>query len=299
MVRSIFYRYIWLVEQLNNTGGLSLAEINARWVHNIDISEGNPLPERSFHNYRAKIEEIFDINIDYDRGQGKYIIKDDEGLQQSRTRQWLLNTFSLQNMLTEGRGLGSRIEFENVPSGEKRVSDIVRAMQTGIVLRIVYNNFWKGETTERYIEPYMLKIFKQRWYVVANERGSKIKVFALDRIVELDRTEDKFGLPKNFDPEAYFADCYGVVNDSAIDVQQVEVRVYGGQVNYFREVPLHHSQTEIETTPDYSVFSYRLRPTYDLRRELQFKGDEVEVIAPQWFRDEISANLKNAYLRYQ
>jgi predicted DNA-binding transcriptional regulator YafY len=68
---------------------------------------------------------------------------------------------------------------------------------------------------------------------------------------------------------------------------------------YINTLPLHHSQEEIKITDEYSVFRYYIRPTYDFRQELLSHGAEIEVLSPQWFREEVSAICKEMNKLYQ
>ena len=43
----------------------------------------------------------------------------------------------------------------------------------------------------------------------------------------------------------------------------------------------------MERTAEYSVFEYRLAPTYDFRMELLSHGADVEILQPAWFREEV------------
>lgn len=79
------------------------------------------------------------------------------------------------------------------------------------------------------------------------------RLYALDRIERLETTDKSYTLPANFDAEAYFHTIVGV-SKSGDKPTYVRVKVNGEQVPYFRTLPLHHSQEEVETTGDYSVF---------------------------------------------
>ncbi|MGL4364075.1 MAG: WYL domain-containing protein, partial [Bacteroidales bacterium] len=68
---------------------------------------------------------------------------------------------------------------------------------------------------------------------------------------------------------------------------------------YFLDLPLHHSQTLIEQTEDYSIFEYYLQPTYDFRQELLTHGTEVEVLSPKVFREEFAAIAKECAMVYK
>ncbi|GHV50046.1 hypothetical protein FACS1894181_10090 [Bacteroidia bacterium] len=66
-----------------------------------------------------------------------------------------------------------------------------------------------------------------------------------------------------------------------------------------KALPLHHSQKEVENTSDYTIFSYRIKPSFDFRQELLSHGAEVEILSPKWFRDEIAEIISAQYDVYQ
>ena len=74
--------------------------------------------------------------------------------------------------------------------------------------------------------------------------------------------------------------------------QAVELKVTAGQVKYFESLPLHASQEVVESTPEYTLFRYRLVPTYDFKQEILRHGPRVEVLAPDWFRDELRSDIE-------
>ena len=70
------------------------------------------------------------------------------------------------------------------------------------------------------------------------------------------------------------------------------------RANYFRDLPLHHSQEEIKRTDEYSVFKYCIVPTPDFVEEILSNGDAVVVMKPKWLADEIiqiADNIINNY----
>jgi len=102
----------------------------------------------------------------------------------------------------------------------------------------------------------------------------------------------------DFDAEAFFKDCYGVLCGTDDKAQKIVIRAYPPYVNYLRTLPLHASQQEIQSTPEYTDFEYFLRPTFDFRQELLSQGDEVEVVEPQGFRDEMRDMAQRILNRY-
>lgn len=168
----------------------------------------------------------------------------------------------------------------------------------GKTVEMTYQSFWKDEPNTFEAEPYCVKVFKQRWYLVAKRAVySAPRIYAFDRIYNMTTTDNEFALPVDFDAESYFHNSFGIIVDEKIDTQCVRIKVFENQVKYFRALPLHHSQNEIEEGDDYFIFEYYLSPTFDFRQELLSHGSEIEVISPQWLRDEMN-NIAKSMLEF-
>jgi predicted DNA-binding transcriptional regulator YafY len=171
-------------------------------------------------------------------------------------------------------------------------------MRDGLTIEITYQSFGKDEPTTFEIEPYFVKLFKQRWYVIGRSTYDRIRIYALDRIQFMIATKTQFDFPVDFNPEDYFINCFGIIADETVPVQKVLIKVWGSKVKYLRSLPLHQSQQELETFNDYSIFQYFIRPTYDFRQELLSYAAEIEVIVPDKLREDfrnIVAEMLNHY----
>ncbi|MCH5330757.1 MAG: WYL domain-containing protein, partial [Alistipes sp.] len=171
------------------------------------------------------------------------------------------------------------------------LTTIIEAMRDGLTVMLTYQSFNRNEPATFEVHPYCVKVFKQRWYLVAYSPWyDAMRIYALDRVFEVETTENRFKLPKNFDAKEYFADAFGIIIDEEnFKVERVEVKVMGNQREYIRTLPLHSSQQEVETADDYSVFMFRLRPTFDFQQELRRYGSAVEVLSPAWLCEEFAA----------
>lgn len=300
MAKELFSRYIWLVDLIYRSKKITFDDINKRWMRT-DMSEGKPLPLRTFHNWIDKVEEVFDINIICNkRGGYYYAIENVEDLEKDGLRNWLLNTFSVNNLIHESYPLKQRILFEDIPSGRAFLTPIIEAMREGRIIRFLYQSYWWNESKMVEAEPYCVKVFKQRWYVVVRNRMHEaLRIYALDRILSLDFTDVTFEYPADFDPQAYFDASFGIIVDEACEIEAVQIKVYNNQSQYLRALPLHHTQKEIAKTDDYSIFEYILRPTYDFKQELLSHGDDIEVLSPAWLREEIKKIAGRMYRRYR
>ena len=298
MAKDLFNRYIWLVDTIYQADGITFEEINDKWARN-SMSGGEDLPLKTFHNHRKAIEEIFDINIVCDKKNGyKYYIENEDDMQRGGVRTWLLNTFAVNNLINESHHLKRRIIFEQIPSGQKFLTPIIGAMRDGNSLEMTYKSFWKQNEYTTEVEPYFVKVFKQRWYMIArNVYNGAMRIYALDRIHDLRQTENTFTIPKDFSAEDYFYNAFGIIIEDKCPPETVELKVYGMQREYFRTLPLHHSQKEIETKEEYSVFRYRIAPTYDLMQEILSHGGDVEVMAPANLRNEVRMHAEAIVVR--
>ena len=283
MTAKLINRYVWFVTTIYNRGPITLEEIQHRFESH--FGRGEELSERQFHRYTDAVEELFDIEIKYSRTQRGYVVADREGIDNMGMRKWLIQTFSVNNILHENQDLKNRILLENVPSGQQHLTTIVDAMRESVALSMTYHSFHREEPSTFEVEPYCVKLFEQRWYMLGKSEGyDDLRIYALDRIKELEPTERKFKLPKKFDAAKFFEDYYGIIiSDDDYDVCPVALLVDAQQRNYLRTLPLHHTQVEVERNDKYSIFEYRLCPTFDFRQKILSMGGAIEVLAPQDF----------------
>lgn len=290
----LFNRYVWLVETIQRAGRITFEEINEKWTRSRLNDSGDDIPLRTFHNHRAAIEEMFDINIECDRRGGYvYYIENEEDIKRGGLRSWMLNAFSIGNLLNESKGVQDRILFENIPSGHQYLTAFLEAIKDNLTVEITYQSFSKDEPKTFEIEPYCLKVFKQRWYILArSSEYEELRIYSLDRIHQLEITKSTFEYPADFSPESYFYNSYGIIVAPDYDAEIVEIKVFGNQRKYFESLPLHHSQTLIAENDDFVTFQYFLQPTFDFKKELFSYAGSIEVIKPEWLRDEFAGKVR-------
>lgn len=291
------YKYAWLVENLRKAGRLTFEELNQRWVDDKELSGGAELSKRTFHKWRIAAEEMFGIVIDCERKGGyHFFISTEDEIRENDLRMWLMNTVTTTNIISANRKLKDRISLESVPSGQLYLDQILNAMDKNVCVKIEYQSFWREESDVFEVEPYCVKLFKQRWYLVGRSPLlDKVMIYGLDRIYELSLVNNhQFKMPKGFDTEEYFADSYGIIVDSDYDVETVRFQITAAQAKYIRSLPMHVSQTEVESNESYSVFEVQVRPTFDFQQEMLSHIPDIEVLAPQWLKEEIECKIKQA-----
>ena len=287
MAKTFLKRYIWLIDLINRKGYISFREISEAWRRSPLNETGDPLSERTFFNHKKSISEIFGIEILNDRTLGFHIGHSDIG--DDETANWMLHTLSINNILHENADMKDRVLLDKAPSSERFLTDIISAMRDSKEVRLCYKNFRRSEPSDFIVRPYCVKHFRQRWYMLGDS-DLGLRIYSLDRFVDMEEMEDGFELPVGFDAEAYFCDYFGVI--ICEKPQDIRIRVVPDQVMYFRTLPIHHSQKEAPQPDGSSVFSYRVAPTFDFVQEILSHGDDVEVLAPQSLREHIQNKAK-------
>lgn len=299
MAKNYFNRYVWLIDVISRYGHITKRDIDDLWSSSsLNDNHETAIPERTFHNNRQAILNTFGIEIAFDRGRGYYIANPDE-LDGADIQSWLLESMSLSNLLNESADMRSRILFEKVPSSSKWLTVIVNAMRDGKALEMTYQSFNRAEPATFETHPYCLKIFRQRWYMLARTIGKEeLRIYSLDRIKDIKVLDKALELPVGFDAAEFFSDYFGIVIGHNIQPSIMEIKASAEQAKYLESLPLHPSQTAIEVTPEYTVFRYRLVPTFDLKQEILSRGSTLEVLSPEWFRMEIIEQLHKTLQNY-
>lgn len=295
----LFQRYVWLVDIIYRAGRITFEEINDKWINSGLNDSSEDFPLKTFHNHKTAIRDMFDIDIECDKRNGyAYYIDNANDVECGGIRSWLLNSFAVNNLINESHKLKHRILFEKIPSGQQFLTPVIEAMRDGVTIEMTYQNYWHDRSYTFEVEPYFVKVFRQRWYVIGNSAKEEIRVYSLDRVQSLQHTENKFTLPIGFNGEEYFANSFGISNYGKPEF--IIVRVYNEEKKnrYFKSLPLHHSQEVMEETEEYTIFRYYLQPTYDFRQELLSHGAEIEVMSPKWFREEIRNILRDQICNY-
>ena len=301
MAKNYFKSYIWLLETLQSRGPLTLAQIRELWRRSSVNEYGNDLPARTFANHIASIGDIFGIDIVCDRRDNTYSIENNEDMDGQGIRAWMLDALSLNSLLNESAGLKDRIFFENVPSSHQFLTTIIQAIRDNRKLKVRYQGYRMDQERTFELDPYFIREFKRRWYLYGHkdyDKDTKPHMYALDRMMEVEILPDTFKMPEGLDAKAWFQSLYGVRKYDDMKPQQVLLKVYGKQVRYFRSLPLHSSQEEVETHKGYSVFAYNLAPDYDFKQDILSFGDTAEVLEPSTLRESIKEIIINQINRY-
>lgn len=302
-----FKEYIWLVNTIRKYKRITFAEINEKWLET-EMSEGVELARSTFNRHKDAIEDIFGIYIDCDRNNGyKYYIGNANVLHEDSVQNWMLSTLSVSNIISESMALKDRIKLESVPCDDY-IEMVIEAMKKGVRIAVKYRKYGSDKFSNLNFEPYCLKMFMQRWYVLGHffraatpekEGADYYGVFSFDRILEMEITDIPFVVKDEFDAQEYFSECMGVIAGDGTKVVKVVIRAFGEVRYYLRDLPLHQSQKEIGQGEDFADFEYYIRPTIDFRMAIIARGCHVKVLEPESLIEEIRKEHKDALQLYE
>ena len=289
MVPELLEKYIWLINTFLRARehGISLQELQEMWERRYDAAYSRS----SFNHHREAVSQIFGIEIECDRRSNRYFIRYSDDVKDSdAASSWLINTFTVNNLLSLGKErLSGRVSVEEIPSGHKYLTSVMEAMDDNLEIRIRYRKYTGTEISEYTLRPYAVKESARRWYIVAYcvEREG-MRVYGMDRIVSMEVTGRHFVMPDDFDVDALFRNSFGVyLPDSR--PEEIVFRASGKEAGYLEDLPLHCSQKVIAKDGNSVTFSIFVCPNESLVMELFRLGPRIEVLEPAHIRDVIAA----------
>ncbi len=281
---------LWIVETLLRTDGLSLRELNDRWMQSSLCDDGRQLHERTFARYREFISSEYAIDIEYSPSTNKYFIENADEIRDNALYRYLLSAYRIADLNTMAIHHRNRLLLEPTPTGTQHLSPLLQAIDRGATVLFDYTSYYDVERLQHWeLIPCFLRIFEGRWYLIAEYMDhSKAKVFALERISELRIGSNLMQPVRVTDAAVYYADCFGIIRE---DRAPSLVRLWADREQrcYLRAQPLHESQREVETADDHSLFEYWVRPSFDFYQKVLWMREKVCIVSPDSVRGEMAA----------
>ncbi|MBQ2528019.1 MAG: WYL domain-containing protein, partial [Spirochaetales bacterium] len=200
------------------------------------------------------------------------------------------------------------ILLQSAPCEGDYLTMVIEAMKKSVRIEVEYRKYGTDIPNQLNFEPYCIKLFKQRWYILGHfHRDATVDkpesdyfgMFSFDRILTMRLTDIKFQIDPDFDAKAYFEECFGVLVGDGTEPERIVIRVYGNERYYLRDLPIHSSQREIGRGENFSDFELTMRPTIDLSAHLLSRGSQIKVLSPAWLADEIHDMHLEAAVMYE
>ena len=298
--RTFFKRYLWIFDTIKNNQYISLEGIIEKFEHSGFKEDDNMgFSSRTFKRDKQEIAELFGIEILYDTFQRGYFIEC-ENLTPSAGL--LLDSYRLINTYQVFKDIDRFIAVEPRKSGSEHLLMMLDAIQNRKRIEFTYRKYVDESLDKRIIEPYFVKEFKNRWYVIARDNNDRqIKSFALDRI-ERDpipiSPSASFDIPSTITSESFYKDTFGIFKLPDAKVEEIELSFKPLKGKYIKSQPLHHSQKIIFDSETELRVKLKLHITHDFIMDLLSHGSELKIISPESLRSRIIEELNNSLNSY-
>jgi predicted DNA-binding transcriptional regulator YafY len=196
----------------------------------------------------------------------------------------------------------SYIDFEKneLLKGLNHIDPLHKAIVNKKTLLITYQSFKAQKPQEFIFYPYLLKEYRNRWFLKgANKKGKAIMILALDRIESIaDAVSEKY-VKAEHDVHSYFNDTIGVSKMSSQKPQTIVLKIINEHAPYILTKPIHHSQKVLKEETDGTIFSIDVIWNFELEREILGFGEQIKVLSPKRLSGKIQSRLKNTISNYQ
>lgn len=293
-----YYRHRIIIQKLRSNP-CTFEEIREKLKSESELNDMDLMI--SIRTFQRDIQEIYQLHnteIKYDRSQKVYYIAEDFQDSYSERMFEALELFQVMNL---NQSVAEFMQFKpRKAKGTEHLNGLLHSIQNKHQIQFRYMKFSSEEVDIRTVEPYLLKEFKDRWYVLAYDIEKKaFRTFGLDRMSLLNVLPHKFQFPQTIDPKVHYKDSFGIVGPNNGKAQDIILELKNNQGEYLRTLPLHDSQEILQTKGHKMQVKVHLIPTYDFIYELMSMGANLKVLKPKSLADELKRNFKNAYAQYE
>ncbi len=164
---------------------------------------------------------------------------------------------------------------------------------------LTYQSFKARKASTFAFNVWWLKEFKNRWFAVGVKDQKKfLLTLALDRIEDVNISEESYVENDKFNPELYYKHVIGVTVSNHLRPLKVGLFVSNLHAPYVITKPLHSSQELLETREDGMVIQLKVQHNFELEKEILGFGEGVQVLWPPRLQKKIKERLQNAYKSY-
>ena len=195
------------------------------------------------------------------------------------------------------------IQFEKhtSSSGTQYINDLMEAIKNKNVLKVRYQPYSHPEAGDRIVHPYLLKEFRNRWFLLGREgNANRVTNYALDRIKKIRPLNENYIENDLFDPSQYFNHLIGVSVPENAKPENIQIKVYKHAAPYVASKPIHLNQETLRVYKDGSILiKLNLIINYELKSMLLSYGSGLEIKKPKSLRDELAEALKKMLALYR
>lgn len=250
-------------------------------------SEGElAFSEKTFQRDRKIMDELLGIKVKFKRSTMTYQIVNDVD---DYPEQTIFDNLLLINAYKQTANYEQIMHFEKrQASGLENLEGIIYAIKNSKKISFQYTKHWEGIPRKKVVEPYAVKEFRNRWYLLAHEKEGNeffLKTLGLDRISEFQLLNSSFNR-QQINIEPMFENSFGIISTLNQKPTNITLSFEPCQGMYVKSLPLHHSQKIILDAADCLKIELKLVPTYDFYQELLTHAERILSVEPKFVHDE-------------
>jgi predicted DNA-binding transcriptional regulator YafY len=195
----------------------------------------------------------------------------------------------------------SYIDFEKneLLKGLKLIDPLHKAIIKKKAIEITYQSFKARLPQIIVFYPYLLKEYRNRWFVLgANRKGKATMILALDRIEHFKELNSEKYHKADFDVSTYFDDVIGVSKMPSQKPQLIVMKIIKEHAPYIITKPLHASQKVLREDPGGTIFSIEVIWNFELEREILGFGELLKILSPKRLSGKIQSRMKHTLSKY-
>lgn len=201
----------------------------------------------------------------------------------------IISGFRISKIGGYGRKRILHTEEPTADTGIRWLEHIYGPIITRTALDIDYRKFGSTDTKRHVLSPYLLREYRNRWYVTGHTSLTDgLVTLALDRIQDLSPSEEGFVETPSFDQDAFVKHAFGVTTYPEAIPSRVHLLIDRGQSGYFKSKPIHASQT-MRDDPRGIIIELECYTTPELEMLILSLGEHVRVLGPV----ELAERVKN------
>ena len=245
------------------------------------------------------IDLVFGVEIKNYRGYG-YYIADKTGDTEIRYKELLMNFDLLTSVSGDTNSESYIIPEHHRPKGSDQIPTLIKAIKENSVITFTYTMFRQDnkEITKR-VKPYFLKESLGLWYLIAKDEKDRIKSYGIDRISDLEITDETFKKDELVNPNEFYKYSYGIWDDPATPVEEVELKYDALDGSFLKSNPLHWTQEILVDNEDEFRIRLNIKITNDFVMALLARTRSLTVIKPESLKERIKNHYIEALNRYQ
>ncbi|HMV07424.1 MAG TPA: WYL domain-containing protein [Cyclobacteriaceae bacterium] len=193
-----------------------------------------------------------------------------------------------------------QFEKHTTADGTQYINDLLTSTKDKNTLRISYQPYTHKQATEYIVHPYLLKEFRNRWFLLGREGNTtRVTIYGLDRIKKIRNSNVDFIENDLFNPDDYFKYLIGVSVSPDSKPEIVEIKVNKQQAPYILSKPIHSNQEKIKEYKNGNILiRLKLIINYELKSVLLSYNKGIKITKPKGLVSEMKlliSEMKQLY----